>query len=394
MSNQPTIDAEFRALIPPLMADELRGLAASLAAEGNRDPVVVWAHQNILLDGHNRFEICQRLGIPLKPAVQIELPSRERAGLWIKENQLSRRNLTDDQRAIIADEVREERSALALAERAARANDVKYGRASSLSDTLTDKEPWRDVRAEVARETKIPERKLRYAAEVRKAAPELAAKVRAGKTTLIEAMRDIRHAAIVQKHASIDARQAQELAGTYGTIVIDPPWPLAKLGFDLRLDKGEPLDYPVMPLEEIEREVDDKLARHAHDDCHVFLWTTQRFLPAALKLIETWGLRYVCTFTWHKPAAPQPLGLPCFNSEFVVYARKGSPQFVDTKAFATCFEAPRGAHSEKPEEFYETLRRVTGGRRLDMFNRRAIEGFERWGNEAQETSPPMESNNL
>ena len=107
------IDAEFRALIPPLMADELRGLAASLAAEGNRDPVVVWADHNILLDGHNRFEVCQRLGIPLKVPVEIDLPSREHARLWIKENQLHRRNLTDDQRAIIADEIREERSRLA-----------------------------------------------------------------------------------------------------------------------------------------------------------------------------------------------------------------------------------------------------------------------------------------
>jgi N6-adenosine-specific RNA methylase IME4 len=190
------------------------------------------------------------------------------------------------------------------------------------------------------------------------------------------ATREMKRRQQVSELEAIEAKQAKAVAGVYDAIVIDPPWPMEKIERDVRPNQAA-FDYPTMTEEEL-----GDLTIPTADSCHVWLWTTHRFLPMALRLLDRWGLKYVCTFVWHKPGGFQPIGLPQYNCEFCLYARKGSPAFIDTKAFPVCFEAPRGAHSEKPEAFYDVVRRVTAGLRLDMFNRRHIEGFDTWGKEA------------
>lgn len=69
-------------------------------------------------------------------------------------------------------------------------------------------------------------------------------------------------------------------------------------------------------------------------------------------------------------------GYPQFNSEFVVAGAIGNPRFDSTKAFPTAFYSKRGRHSEKPDAFYDLLRRVAPKPALDIFNRRHIIGFD------------------
>lgn len=92
------IDPKFQELIPPLSKEELAQLERNLLADGCRDPLVVW--EGLLLDGHNRFEICTRQKIPYN-TVPISLPSREAAEDWIDANQLGRRNLAPSDVALL-----------------------------------------------------------------------------------------------------------------------------------------------------------------------------------------------------------------------------------------------------------------------------------------------------
>lgn len=94
-----TIDPEFKALIPPLSAEEHAGLEASILAHGCRTPIDVW--DDIVVDGHNRYAICTEHGIDFETK-QITFEDRREATIWIIRNQFDRRNLTQADRMDLA----------------------------------------------------------------------------------------------------------------------------------------------------------------------------------------------------------------------------------------------------------------------------------------------------
>jgi len=88
-------DREFRDFAPPLSADERAALESAIARDGGaHDPIITW--RGYVVDGHNRYEICQRLGLGYATR-ELGRPSRDAVLTWIYEHQIARRNLSRDQ---------------------------------------------------------------------------------------------------------------------------------------------------------------------------------------------------------------------------------------------------------------------------------------------------------
>lgn len=101
MLNTPLkIDAEFKAVCPPLTKEERAELAASIKKDGLRQPILTW--HGYIIDGHNRYEICEELCKSYTSEEVLGLNSRAEVVEWIIRNQFGRRNLTAMQRAELA----------------------------------------------------------------------------------------------------------------------------------------------------------------------------------------------------------------------------------------------------------------------------------------------------
>jgi hypothetical protein len=99
------IDEEFKNLIDltnPIPDEVVKGLEATIIRDGCLDPLKVWDKDGelLLLDGHHRYDICKKHKIEYQTST-IEIASREEAINWIIDNQLSRRNVNEAQRAYL-----------------------------------------------------------------------------------------------------------------------------------------------------------------------------------------------------------------------------------------------------------------------------------------------------
>jgi len=167
----------------------------------------------------------------------------------------------------------------------------------------------------------------------------------------------------------------------YQIILADPPWSVSLFSRIVR-PKQLPHPYAKMILNDIKNLRVKDIADQ--NGCHLFLWTTHKWLPKAFEVMKAWGFHYHCLLTWDKTYGFTPYSF-MWSTEFCLYGYiKGKwMKFSKMGEKALIREKPM-KHSKKPQAMRDLILKSVGDlSRIELFAREKTEGWDVWGNEVE-----------
>ena len=208
----------------------------------------------------------------------------------------------------------------------------------------------------------------------------------------------------------------------YQTIVADPPWQ-----YDNALDMSDGVDrsamsqYATLTLDQVQSFLrTPSSVIHPYqcrclytpcrcgtiqtmiaDNAHLYLWVTNPFLidGSAASVARAWGFEPKQLITWLKGRLTIDQSNPEYDearlvmqigmgrywrgcTEHMLFCTRGKAMaMVKDRGVPNFFVAPRGRHSEKPDEAYALIERVSPGPSLDIFARKRRPNFDAIGDE-------------
>jgi len=179
----------------------------------------------------------------------------------------------------------------------------------------------------------------------------------------------------------------------FGTILADPPWQ-----FQNRTGKAAPEHkrlkrYATMALDEIcALPVQDVAA----DRAHLYLWVPNALLPDGLRVMNKWGFRYVSNIVWEKvrkDGEPDGRGVGYYFrnvTEVLLFGTRGRDvrTLAPGRTQVNIIRSRKREHSRKPDEQYGLIEACSWGPYLELFSRGKREGWEAWGDQADESYQP------
>ena len=167
--------------------------------------------------------------------------------------------------------------------------------------------------------------------------------------------------------------------GKFRVIVADPPWPYTTWS-DAGKGRSPEQHYKTMTMEEIAAK-GPEVKERAAPDCALFLWVPAGPRRDYEAIIDAWGFAPEGeAFVWTKQGALSTGYVVRYQHETCLRGQRGSPKRRDA-GVGSWIDAPRGAHSVKPDEFYRRVERLYAGPYLELFGRRARPGWTVWGSD-------------
>lgn len=189
-------------------------------------------------------------------------------------------------------------------------------------------------------------------------------------------------------HVKQFARHQQPPALGYRVVLADPPWKFTAHSAK-GMGRSPERHYPTMTMREIMtlRQALD-FGRILASDCVLYGWTSSTYLEISMACYRAWGFEYKSYAGWRKTGADgdQISGLGYYFGsalELLLVYTRGSPGLPVQRMIPNCFDGPRRAHSEKPDQAYDIIERQypprTHGPHLELFYRRERPGWYQWG---------------
>jgi N6-adenosine-specific RNA methylase IME4 len=185
----------------------------------------------------------------------------------------------------------------------------------------------------------------------------------------------------VKRAEKIDELNAKNAAlpegKSYNVIYADPPWRYSNVvSEDRRLENH----YPTMSLEDICAMPVEGIAA---DDAGLYLWATVTELPGALRVMSAWGFEYRSHAVWVKPSIGIGFWFRARHELLLLGVRGKFPTPIEADRHSSVFEAPTGAHSEKPAIVRDMIDKAYGDLlRIELFAREESPGWDVWGNQS------------
>ena len=175
------------------------------------------------------------------------------------------------------------------------------------------------------------------------------------------------------------------LTGTFGTILIDPPWRFQNRTGKMAPEHKRLRRYRTMSFEEIAAL---PVGTHAKPMSHLYLWCPNALLPEALDIMAAWGFKYKTNIVWYKirkDGGPDGRGVGFYFrnvTELLLFGVKGSLRTLKPgRTQVNLLATRKQEHSRKPGEAYGIIQRCSPGPFLELFARQRVAGWTQWGDE-------------